>query len=343
MLKRITNWMQEHWKLSLILFGVFVLVFIIFGTISTRNANNGNNNQQESTTPPSSNVGSNNNTADSIIMRKQPDLIKEYGSLPDGYLWDLDGTLLSQGVKSMSAEEVVYAYINGIRSLDFSMAQKYSRGSRVVETYSGYFDSKNPNTDYYDSFLRNMYKQALLSIQVLGIESSSIFAENKQVFTVKVQMLDLSDKDFWVEDKYDIYNTLQIYTSSDSTQAELFLYDYILGYYKQQDAATREVTFDLTLEKYVDLDTGWLVSIDTDIDSACKYSNGTPVIRYIREMYASEGREYLKSHNNATPVTPSAPVTSPTTDNKEGNHSSTSDPDEPVYVEPIEPSYNDIG
>lgn len=301
------KWMQKHWVMSIVIFAVFALIFIISGVIRTRN--------QQKTEVPSTTVGSQNedktgssNSEDSILMRQQSELIAKYGNLPEGYLWDLDGTLLSQGDKSMSAEEVLYAYINGLKSLDFSMAQKYSRNSKVVETYSGYFDSMNSNTDYSDAFYRNMYKQALLSMQVLGIESNSIFADNKQVFTVRIQMLDLTDKTFWVKDKYYIYQSLRVYSEEDSTKADLFLYDYILNYYKSEDASTREVTFDITLEKYIDLDTGWLVSIDTDIDNACKYSDGTPVIRYIKEMYNSEGRDMINSQESTTPDGTSVPT-----------------------------------
>lgn len=311
MIKKITEWMQIHWKLSLIIAGSLALVFIVFGTIQSRRAEANNVHADPNTPNPGSITGTNNNSEDSILMRKQPELVERYGSLPAGYLWDLDGTLLSQGVKSMSAEEVVYAYINGVRSLDFSMAQKYSRKSKVVDTYSDYFNSNVPTSDYSDAFMRNMYKQALMSLQVKGIESTSVFAENKQVFTVRLQMLDLTNKDFWLQDKYSIYNTLQIYSASDSTQAELYLYDYILEYYKSEGAATREVTVDITVEKYVDLDTGWLVSIDGDIDSACQYRNGTPVVRYIREMYAGEGRDYLETYVGPIPEATISPKETP--------------------------------
>lgn len=69
---------------------------------------------------------------DSILLQQQPELVKSFGKVPEGYIWNTDGTLLSLGDKDMSAEEVVYAYLSGIRTLDFSMAQKYSRGSSVV-------------------------------------------------------------------------------------------------------------------------------------------------------------------------------------------------------------------
>lgn len=241
---------------------------------------------------------------DNMILKMQADLIDSYGKLPDGYLWDTDGTLLSLGDKEMSAEEVVYAYLNGLRALDMSMVQKYSRRSKVIDTYEGYFDEKKKNTDYTDQFLRNMYREALLSIEVDGIVNSSVFAENKQVFTVRVKMLDLTSKDFWEDDKEEIYKNLKIYGSdeSDSTKLDMYLYDYILDYYQSENAVKRSVTFDLTVQRYPDLDTGWLVSVDTDVDLACRYADGKLVVSYITERYMDEGKELLESIKNAEEV-----------------------------------------
>jgi|GEM_PF-2683636 hypothetical protein len=241
---------------------------------------------------------------DNMILKMQADLIDSYGKLPDGYLWDTDGTLLSLGDKEMSAEEVVYAYLNGLRALDMSMVQKYSRRSKVIDTYEGYFDEKKKNTDYTDQFLRNMYREALLSIEVDSIVNSSVFAENKQVFTVRVKMLDLTSKDFWEDDKEEIYKNLKIYGSdeSDSTKLDMYLYDYILDYYQSEDAVKRSVTFDLTVQRYPDLDTGWLVSVDTDVDLACRYADGKLVVSYITERYMDEGKELLESIKNAEEV-----------------------------------------
>ena len=231
----------------------------------------------------------------------QPDLIESYGKLPEGYIWDVDGSLLSKGDKSLSAEEVVYAYLNGLRTLDMSMVQKYSRGSVVIETYEGYFDESQKNTDYTDQFMRNMYREALLSMEINGVENSSVFAENKQVFTVSVNMIDLTNKDFWQDDKLDIYKNLEIYGSdeADSAKTDIYLYNYILNYYKGEDVVKRDVSFDLTVQRYPDLDTGWLVSIDTDVDSACRYTDGKLVASYIREMYVDEGIDILKEMREA--------------------------------------------
>lgn len=238
---------------------------------------------------------------DSLLLQMQNDLIKTYGQVPDGYIWDIDGTLLSLGDPDMTAEEVVYAYLNGLRTLDISSAQRYSRDSMVISTYESYFDETNRNTDYTDQFLRNMYREALLSMEIEGIENASVFAENMQVFTVRVKMLDLTLKDFWFDDKMEIYRNLRVYDSdqNDSTRAEMYLYDYISNYYSSDDAAMRETTFDLTVQRYPDLNTGWLVSIDTDIDSACRYADGTLVVSYINEMYRDEGIDLLEEEDKA--------------------------------------------
>lgn len=237
--------------------------------------------------------------SDSLLLQMQDDLIKTYGQVPDGYVWDIDGELLSLGDKDMTAEEVVYSYLNGLRTLDFSTVQKYSRSSMVVDTYEGYFSETDKNQDYTDQFLRNMYREALLSMQVVGIENSSVFAENKQVFSVRVNMLDLTDKDFWIDDKVEIYQNLQTYDSdqSDSTRADMYLYDYISNYYASEDAAKRDVTFDLTVQRYPDLNTGWLVSVDTDVDNNCRYADGKLVVSYINEMYRDEGKEVIATAN----------------------------------------------
>ena len=200
----------------------------------------------------------------------------------------------------MSAEDVVYAYLNGLRTLDISAAQKYSRNSLVVDTYSSYFDSKDVSSDYYDSFVRNMYKEVLLSIQPLEIVDTTLFADNKQVFTVKLEVLDLTSKDFWLQDKDTIYKNLYIYSNdeNDSAKSEIYLYDYVLSYYRSPEAVTRTVDVNLTVEKYPDLDTGWLVSDDSELDAICKYKEGNLTVSYIQSQFNEYGKEKIKQERD---------------------------------------------
>ena len=284
--------------------GILVLIFIIVSSVNAKNSNEEKEKLEEEFRAKieAQNQAIGDANSDSFLMKKQPDLIAQYGDIPDGYLWDFDGTLLSKGDPNMSAEEVLYAYINGLKTLDMSSVQRFSRGSSVVKTYSGYFDAETAYNDYKESFMRNMYRDCMLSIQTIGVVNNTVFADNKQVFTVKVSMLDLTIKDFWKKDKDTIYKNLRLYKKdeSDDTKGDIYLYDYISRYYESDSAARREVTFDITLEKYPDLESGWLVSIDSDVDAACKYQDGTLVVQYIKDCYAGEGYDYFDRKEETT-------------------------------------------
>ena len=57
---------------------------------------------------------------------------------------------------------------------------------------------------------------------------------------------------------------------------------------------------DITLERYPDIDSGWLVSIDKDIDDAAKYNNGTLVTNYITEQFRQWSIENRSKSTNST-------------------------------------------
>lgn len=289
------DFVKNNKKVLVIVGGVLVVFILIKSGVSARNEKIKQEEADKLTEKllAEANESAVSDEGDSLLMQMQPELIKSYGKVPEGFIWENDGSLLSLGDKSMSAEDVVYAYLRGLSTLDISTVERYSRNSKVVETYSTYFDDKNKNTDYMDQFLRTMYKESLLSLQVKGIESNAVFAANKQVFTVKVSMLDLTNKDFWKKDEMEIYKNLYLYDQdeADTTKSDIYLYNYIADYYKSDDAILRDVTFDITVQKYPDLDSGWLVSIDNDVDDACSYKDGKLVVSYIKEMYRNSGRD----------------------------------------------------
>lgn len=289
------DFIKNNKKVLVIAGGVLVVFILIKSGVSARNEKIKQEEADKLTEQllAEANEGATSDEGDSLLMQMQPELVKSYGKVPEGFIWESDGSLLSLGDKSMSAEDVVYAYLRGLSSLDISTVERYSRSSKVVESYSTYFDDKNKNTDYMDQFLRTMYRESLLSLQVKGIESNAVFAANKQVFTVKVSMLDLTNKDFWKKDEMEIYKNLYLYDQdeADTTKSDIYLYNYISDYYKSDNAVLRDVTFDITVQKYPDLDSGWLVSIDNDVDDACSYKDGKLVVSYIKEMYRNSGRD----------------------------------------------------
>lgn len=241
---------------------------------------------------------------DKLLIDQQPSLREKYGTPKDGFIWDIDGTLLSLGDKSMQPEEVVYTYLRALNTLDFSTAERTSRRTSVVNTYADFFDTTTSSTlDYKDQFKRVQYRQALVSLQVESVERSANFSDNRQVFTIKGKMIDQADKSFWEKDRNAIFKTLRTYTKSeeDTVKAETYLYDYITAAYdrsiknrsqginKKEDIPLKNVSFDLTIQRYPAQDSGWLVSIDKDLDLLCKYADGVSVADHIQEQF----RQYL--------------------------------------------------
>ena len=52
----------------------------------------------------------------------------------------------------------------------------------------------------------------------------------------------------------------------------------------------RDVTFDLTIQRYPAQNSGWLVSIDKDLDNLLRNTDGVDVATYIREQYKDANR-----------------------------------------------------
>lgn len=229
---------------------------------------------------------------DQQLLASQDSLKESYGNPPSGYIWDWGGDLLSLGDTSMTSEEVLYAYLKGISSLDLATVRKYSRDSAVYSTYSSYFDEVNNSVETGDSdfgFEKNLYRQAMLSLQVDSIASTTLFTNNKVSYTVNVKMLDYSDKTFTdsAENRASIFETLDKYSNSedDKTKAKQYLQDWLLKYYTSGKAKLYDKQVDITLQKYPDLNTGWLVSIDNDLDNNFKYSDGNGVYDYVMNNY----------------------------------------------------------
>lgn len=291
-LKDLGELLNEHKKITIIVVVVLIVAMVGYGVYSERRDQAMKEKADAETQKmleesQKSNIDGSN---DNLLMTIQDDLENSFGKAPKGFIWDVDGSLLSLGDKKMSAEEVVYAYMKAVGNLDISTMQRYSRASEVVETYNGYFNDKTKNTDYTDEFIRKMYKACMQSVQVLSVENAGVFADNKKIFTVKCKMLDLTTKDFWRGEQEEIFDKLSLYDDkeSDSTKADIYLYDYIIKYYNSGEAKLKTVSFDVTLQKYPDLKSGWLVSVDTDLNNAFQYKDGKLVVSYIQEEYRDQ-------------------------------------------------------
>lgn len=241
---------------------------------------------------------------DQQLLQSQESLRASYGNPPKGYIWDWSGSLLSLGDTSMTSEEVLYAYLKGISTLDLATVQKYSRDSAVHKTYSAYFDEINnaaQSGSRNNDFEKNLYRQAMLSLQVDSIASTTLFTNNKVSYTVNVKMLDYSDKSFTdsSENRASIFETLDKYinSESDKIKAKQYLQDWLLKYYTGGKAKLYDKQVDITLQRYPDLNTGWLVCIDNDLDNNFKYSDGNGVYDYVMDNYQDWYIDKVKEEN----------------------------------------------
>lgn len=276
-------------KKHLIIIGAIVLVFIIISTISSNSNKKEIAERQAAADAANQNIQQNvdANAGLSNAEVEQNAFIKVWGNPPDGFRWKDDGTLTAVSSDNLTNEDVIWNYLRGLSILDFSTVQKYSSHSLVESTYSGYFsDSNLGSSSYYAQFLRKEYKYALTSIEVDSVGNTAVFADGTSIVTVKLKMLDLTDKDFWQADKDTIFNKLKsVYTSEkDTAKAQQYVYDYIYSAYEDGKVGKRDITIELKLDK-VSLG-GWLVSDDTDLNSALKYEEGVNVASYILEQYS---------------------------------------------------------
>lgn len=214
----------------------------------------------------------------------QANLKKKYGEPPEGFRWTVTGELEAIGSDTMTAEDVLYTYLRSLSMLDFYTAQEYSEESNVVSTYQDYYENYGIE-DYYDDFLRKQYKYALTTLEILQIGDTAVFADGTENVTVKLNMIDLTNKDFWLKDKNELFDKLYEYNvyQDDETKAEQYLYDYIYKVYEAGSLPKKEKDVEIVLGK--SSGGGWLVTNDKELDAALGYDWGTDIAKFILDEY----------------------------------------------------------
>ena len=84
--------------------GVLVLVLLIVGAVKGNLDSRGKEDDNASSLTSDDNTVVTTMSNDSLLLQMQPELTKTYGVVQDGYIWNVDGTIMSLGDKSMSAE-----------------------------------------------------------------------------------------------------------------------------------------------------------------------------------------------------------------------------------------------
>lgn len=248
-----------------------------------------------------------NGGSDALLARKQESLNNTCGQPRDGFIWaDSKCNVISLGLSGMSAEDVAFAYLRAFSTNDPSMVQRLSRGSATFETYSKYFDStgRSGRMSYQDQFKRDALIEGILSIKNKGVTNSSVYASNQHTYTFEVELIDFTYKDFLSEGRDDLFDEMYKYDveQSDLQKAHQTANDYILNYYRSGEAKTRTVNVTLTVEKYPDINTGWLVSMDKDLNDALTTPGNTAVNEYVQEEYRKYKQERMSASKTAKPT-----------------------------------------
>ena len=211
--------------------------------------------------------------------------IERYGTPPKGFRWKDDGTLQALGDPNLKDTDVAYTYIRALSTLDIATAQKYSNKTNVITSLNRYYSTEADFT-YDENFKKDMFKQVLLSIKPVKITNVANFANFRNAITMKIEVTDLTNKDFWKKDSSKIFKDLKEYkkTEQDTTKAKNYLYKYVLDYYKSEKPAKHEVEINLVLDQDK-TSGGWIVVKDKDLDNIAKYADGELVVNNILAAY----------------------------------------------------------
>lgn len=297
-------------KKHFIILGVVILLLVVVGSCNGKKSNDedeerraqieAQREQEEKEAQEASMAEAQNLEPSEPSISEEEEEQKYYesrwGKPPEGFVWDDDGELVPISSDNMSCEDIVWTYLRALSMLDFSTVQKYTYNSQVASQYYRYFSDDNVgDASYYTQFVRKMYKLVLESIEVESVGHSAVFADGDSIVSVKLKLLDLTDKTFWKDDMEEIYsNLMNIYADEkDSVKAQQYVYDYLYRAYSSGKVGKREVNVEVKLTK--DAQSGWLLSDDTDVVTAVDYTDGVDVASYIFEQYSDWYDDYVDS------------------------------------------------
>ena len=269
--------------------GVIILVIIISSAVKSSKENAAAEEaarRAEEAAQDAANAQGTSTTID-VHAEMQKSLTAQFGEAPEGFEWDYTGNLVALGNDDdATCEDVIYMFIRSLSILDFSTAEKYSESSTVVSSYKDYYNTvSNTVNDYYSNFLRKQFKKSITSIEINNISDTAVFSDGTQYVTLSLNVLDLTDKDFWQKDKDTLFEKMRTYkeTETDDTKMNQYVYDYIYSKYEDGTIGKRPITVELVVNKQNG--GGWLVSGDGELDAALEYENGVDVATYIVDNF----------------------------------------------------------
>ena len=96
-----SDFVNNHKKIIIIALVGFAILFIASGVKQKKQEEESERLHEEYQKQQQEAMEKSEEVSDNILLQMQDNLIETYGKLPKGYIWDLDGSLLSLGDKSM--------------------------------------------------------------------------------------------------------------------------------------------------------------------------------------------------------------------------------------------------
>lgn len=209
-------------------------------------------------------------------------------TVPEGMIVTSSCVVLPAGDPTMRPEDVGFTYLRALSNLDLETAARYSYETSVLKQYDRFYELDN-EFGYDQAFTQDIYKEVLLSLAVNSVADIVNFPDGRMVITYNIDVLDLTDKDFWQDDRDELFDNLEKYrrTESDITKSKEYLYRYVRDYYRSPDAKKRQERISITIDKVVGFD-HWVVAEDSALDAIAKYLDGELVVTHIMMEYDIE-------------------------------------------------------
>lgn len=274
-LKSFINWLKQDKKKMLAFIGVLVVILFLVGTTLSKGKPSKDDDKDKKQKEVSTQQSYNTDEAR---------LNKKCGKAPSGFRWGEGCVTIATGQMGLSDEDVLYTYLRSLSLLDIETAEKYSYKTEVINSYSKMYSAETEYS-FTNEFKRSMYTETLQSMVIQGIAKRAPFADKRRVITMNIQLIDTSDKDFWVKDKKKIFDNLNKYkiSENDTSKAKEYLFKYVREYYGSDKSVKKTVEVPITVEQTTD--GNWLVVNDSSLDAICKFQDGDTIVAYILEQF----------------------------------------------------------
>ena len=221
---------------------------------------------------------------------EQLSYFRQKGDPGIGYIWDEDYNRVAISDASLTPQEVVEAYIQNIRFLNFAEANKYSTSQAATKAYQNLYLDTTSELDIFTAYQRKLYKLIYENIELKDVTVGAVFEDGTQHITVTLNSIDLQDKTFITEDvKIKLFEKLWdiTQTTGDTTQRKEIILDFLYDYYSTNlPKRSFDITFVVTKST-----SGWVISEDTALTNILTNADGVEASTYIMEMYDEDAEQ----------------------------------------------------